>query len=140
MEIGGKNDLMTDPKKYCQIVESLITLEGVYEMTCTRSDISWTVSKLSQKLSCHRVEDMVAAKHGLRCLRGTIDYELCFKKCDGDLQLNLVAYSDSDWASSLEDIRSTTGYCLSLSNRGHLYRGNRERNLLLLLPLVKPNL
>ena len=128
---------MTYPKKYCEIVESLITLEG--EMTCTRSDISWTVSKLSQKLSCHRVEDMVAAKHGLRCLRGTIDYELCFKKCDDDLQLNLVAYSDSDWASSLEDIRSTTGYCLSSSNRGHLYRGNRERNLLLLPPLVKPN-
>ena len=50
---------------------------------------------------------MVAAKHVLRYLRGTIDCELCFKKCDGDL--NLVAYRDSDWASSLEDRRSTAG-------------------------------
>lgn len=90
----------------------------IYVMTCTRPDISWIVSKRSQKLSCPRVEDMVAAKHVLRYLKGTIDYELCFKKCNGDL--NLVAYSDSDWASSLEDRRSITGYCLSLSNSGPL--------------------
>ncbi|XP_068674534.1 uncharacterized protein [Montipora capricornis] len=83
-KLGGNNDLMTDPKRYREIVGSLI-----YAMTCTRPDISWSVSKLSQKLSCPRVEDMVAAKHILRYLRVTIDYELCFKKCDGDL--NLVA-------------------------------------------------
>ena len=87
-------------------------------MSCTRPDISWTVSKLSQKLSCPREEDMAAAKHFLRYLRGTIDYELCFKKCDGNL--NLVSYSDADWASSVEDRRSTTGYCFSLSNHGPL--------------------
>ena len=80
---------MTDPKKYREIVGSLI-----YAMTCARPDISWIVGKLSKKLPCPRVEDMVAAKHVLRYLRGTIDYELCFKKCDDDL--NLVAYGDSD--------------------------------------------
>ena len=68
---------------------------------------------------------MVAAKHVLRYLRGTIDYELCFKKCDGDL--NLVAYSDSDWASSLKDRQSTTGYCFSLSNSGPLISWKSRR-------------
>ena len=87
-------------------------------MTCTSPDISWIVSKLSQKLSRSREEDMVAAKHALRYLGGTIDYELCFKKCDGNL--NGLVYSDADWASSLEDRRSTTGYCFSLSNHGPL--------------------
>ena len=61
---------------------------------------------------------MVAAKHALRYLGGTIDYELCFKKCDGNL--NGLVYSDVDWASSLEDRRRTTGYCFSLSNHGPL--------------------
>lgn len=117
---GGTNDLMTDPKKYREIIGSLI-----YAMTCTRLDISWIVSKLSQKLSCPREEDMVAAKHVLRYLRGTIEYELCFKKCDGNL--NLVAYSDADWASSLEDRRSTTGYCFSLSNHGPLISWKSRR-------------
>ena len=58
---------MTDPKKYREIIGSLI-----YAMTCTRLDISWIVSKLSQKLSCPREEDMVAAKHVLRYLRGNL--------------------------------------------------------------------
>ena len=39
-------------------------------------------------------------------LRGTThvdNYELCFKKCEEGLNLTVVAYSDSEWASSLED-------------------------------------
>ena len=52
-----------------------------------QNQISAGLLALSRRLSCHRVEDMVAAKHVLRYLRGTIDYELCFKKCDGDLNL-----------------------------------------------------
>ena len=50
-----------EPRKYREIVGSLI-----YLMTCTRPDISWVVSKLSQKLSCAKVEDLITAKHVLR--------------------------------------------------------------------------
>ena len=100
-----------DQKKYREIVGSLI-----YLMTCTRPDIGWVVSKPSQRLSCPRVEDLVVAKHVLRYLKGTKEYELCFKKCDG--VLSLIAYSDADWASSLDDRHSTTGYCFSLNENG----------------------
>ena len=100
-----------DQKKYREIVVSLI-----YLMTCTRPDIGWVVSKLSQRLSCPRVEDLVVAKHVLRYLKGTKEYELCFKRCDGEL--SLIAYSDADWASSLDDRHSTTGYCFSLNENG----------------------
>ena len=68
-------------------------------MTCTRPDISWVVSKLSQKLSCAKIEDLITAKHVLRYLKGTMGYELCFRKSDSELRL--IAYSDADWASSL---------------------------------------
>ena len=87
-------------------------------MTCTRPDLSWIVSRLSQTLSNPRTGDLIAAKHVLRYLKGTVDYELCFKKSDADLQL--TAYSDSDWASCLEDRRSTTGYCCTLTEGGPL--------------------
>lgn len=100
-----------DPKEYREIVGSLI-----YAMTCTRPDISWIVSKLSQNLAMPKVENLVAAKHVLRYLKGTADYELSFKTNKEDL--NLIAYSDSDWASSVEDRRSTTGYCFSLTKQG----------------------
>lgn len=85
-------------------------------MPCTRPDISWNVSKLSQSLARPTVQDLVAAKHVLRYLKGTSHYELCFKKSDE--ALNLTAFSDSDWASSVEDRRSTTGYCFSLTKQG----------------------
>lgn len=119
-DLGGNHSEIADSKRYREIVGRLI-----YAMTCTRPDISWIVSKLSQKLSCPSVEDMTAAKHVLRYLKGTINYELCFKKCEEGL--NLVAYSDSDWASSLEDRRSTTGYCFSLSKDGPLVSWKSRR-------------
>ncbi len=100
-----------DPRRCREVVGSLI-----YLMTCTRPDISWVVSKLSQKLSCPRMGDLVTAKHVLRYLKGTIEYELCFRK--GNNELNLVAYSDADWASLLDDRHSTTGYCFSLAENG----------------------
>lgn len=85
-----------NPREYREIVGSLI-----YAMTCTRPDISWVVSKLSQTLAQPKREDLVTAKHVLRYLKNTNDYEY-----------------DSDWASSVEDRRSTTGYCFSLTKQG----------------------
>ena len=107
--VAGRAEV--DSTRYKEIVESLI-----YLMTSTRPDISFVVSKLSQKLSCLTMEDMLVAKHILRYLKGTMDYELCFGKVDGDL--TLIAYSDADWASSLDDRHSVSGYCFSLSENG----------------------
>ena len=87
-------------------------------MVCTRPDISWVITRLSQFLSkplqCH----WVALKHVLRYLKGTADYALCYRRCEKGLRL--IGYSDSDWASSAEDRRSTSGYCYSLSESGPL--------------------
>lgn len=85
-------------------------------MTFTRPGISWIVSKLSQTLAKPKTHDLVAAKHVLRYLKGTTDYELCLKKIDKTL--SLIAFSDSDWASSEEDRRSISGYCFSLTEQG----------------------
>jgi hypothetical protein len=108
---GMSDSEQVDPRRYREIVGSLI-----YLMTCTRPDISWVVSKLSQKLSCPRMEDVTTAKHVLRYLKGSMEHELCFRKCDGEL--NLIAFTDADWASSLDDRQSTTGYCFSLTENG----------------------
>ncbi len=102
-----------DPKRYREAVGSLI-----YLMTCTRPDLSWIVSKLSQYLSDPYEQHWSTVKHVMRYLKGTIDHELCYKKSDE--KLKLVAYSDADWASDLNDRRSTTGYCFSLTQDGPL--------------------
>ena len=96
-----------DVTRYRGIVGSLI-----YAMTCTRPDLSFIVTKLSQRLEQPTEGDWTTIKHVLRYLRGTADQALIFRT--SDMQLELSGYSDSDWATST-DRRSTTGYCFSLN-------------------------
>ena len=105
------NNEYVDPKKYREIVGSLI-----YAATSTRPDIAWVVSQLSQHLSNPRNKHMTMAKHVLRFLKGTIEHKLVYRKTNNPLEL--IAFSDSDWASSIEDRKSTTGYCFALTKGG----------------------
>ena len=102
-------DIIDEPE-YRAIAGSLI-----YGMTCTRPDLSWVVTRLSQHLSRPTAGDWALLKQVLRYIKGTIDSKLYFRKSKNNLKL--VAYSDADWASS-EDRRSTTGYLFCLSDVG----------------------
>ena len=108
---GSENPV--DPRRYREAVGSL-----VYAMTCTRPDICWVVTKLSQFLTNPTKEHWVAVKHVLWYLKGTFDFELCYRKCDDGL--TLIGYSDADWASSTDDRHSISGYCFSLNKAGPL--------------------
>ena len=94
LNFGSKTPF--DPRRYCEVVGSLI-----YVMTCTRPNICWIVTRLFQFLSKPLQEHWIAAMHVLTYLKGTLDYELCYRKCDGGL--TLVGYSDADWPSSSDD-------------------------------------
>ena len=88
----------------------------VYAMTCTRPDLSWIVTRLSQHLSCPKSGDWEILKQALRYIKGTLHFELHFSKTDSSLKLE--GYSDSDWAACEEDRRSTTGFCFALNRVG----------------------
>lgn len=105
---------MKDVRMYREAVGSLI-----YLTTCTRPDLSFGVSKLSQYLSKPTEQQWVTVKHVLRYLKGTLNKELCFRRDDSQ-KLGLTAYSDADWAGDTTDRRSTTGYCVSLSENSCL--------------------
>ena len=96
--------------KYREIVGSLI-----YAMTCTRPDLCWIVTVLSQRLANPSDEHAIVLKHVLRYLKGSLNYELCFTKCVDGLQL--TGFSDASWGSS-DDRKSITGYCFSLNKCG----------------------
>lgn len=85
---------LADATRYSEAVGSV-----VYAMMCTRPDISWAVTILSQHLSKPLETHWVALKHLFRYLQGTLDYELCYRKNDDGLML--IGYSDADWASSV---------------------------------------
>ena len=66
---------LTDPTLYRAIVGSLI-----YIMSGTRPDLSYIVTKLSQNMARPTEANLIAAKHVLRYLKGTIEQSLKFKK------------------------------------------------------------
>lgn len=102
-------DQMKDARKYREAVGSLI-----YLSTCTRPDLSFVVSKLSQHFSEPTEQHWNTVKHVFRYLKGTAKQGLCFKQnAEG---LGLKVYSDADWASDTADRRSTSGYCISLGD------------------------
>ena len=56
---------------------------------------------------------MIAAKHILRYLKGTVDYGL---KYEENQKINLVGYVDSYWVGSTIDRKSTSGCCFSMGS------------------------
>jgi hypothetical protein len=64
-------------------------------LTNTRTDICFAVNTLSQFMVESRSVHLVAAKHVLRYLKGTIDYGLRYAS---DHEISLQGFTDSDWA------------------------------------------
>ena len=94
-----------DATMYRQMIGSLMYLRNM------KSDIFFAVNTLSQYLTDLRSVHLIAAKHILRYLKGTIDYGL---KYDANQKINLEGYVD--WAGSAIDRKSTSGCCFSMGS------------------------
>ena len=80
---------------------------GLQYLTLSRPDIAFLVNKLSQFLQAPTDEHWKACKRVLQYLQGTISLGFHFKPTD---RLELEGYADVDWASSLNDKKSSSGY------------------------------
>jgi hypothetical protein len=104
--VDTSSDLI-DATLYRQIIGSLMYL------TNTRPNICFAVNTLSRFLVKPRCLHLVAAKHVMRYLKGTMDYGLSY---DGDHDFTLSGYTDADWAGSIVDRKSTSECCFSLGS------------------------
>ncbi|XP_074336033.1 secreted RxLR effector protein 161-like [Apium graveolens] len=90
-----------DKKRYQRLVGRLIYL-------ChTRTDITYAVSIVSRYMHDPRMEHWEATLRILRYLKGCPGKGLWFR-ANGNTEVE--GYCDADWASSLDDMRSTSGY------------------------------
>ena len=104
---GDTTSERVDATLYRQMIGSLMYLTNM------RPDICFAVNTLSQYMVDSRHVHLIAAKHVLRYLKGTIDYGLRYVL---DCEFGLVGYTDSDWAGSVTDWKSTSGCCFSLGS------------------------
>jgi len=103
---------LDDPRIYREIIGSLI-----YIMTCTRPDLSYVITKLSQYMNNPNQAHLNLARNVLRYLKGSIDERLYFRKSSEPLRI--FGFCDSDWGGS-EDRKSLSGYCFRLSKDSSL--------------------
>ena len=82
-------------------------------LTNTRPDICFVVNTLSQYMVNPRHIHLVGEKHVMRYLKGTLDYGLRYVS-DGEIRLH--GFTDSDWAGSAKDRKSTSRCCFSLGS------------------------
>jgi hypothetical protein len=99
-------DPLLDFTEYRQVVGALLYC------TLTRPEIAFSVNQLCQHMHSPSTTHWTAAKRVLRYLKNTADHGLLYKPGSFHLQ----AYSDSDWAGSPDDRRSTSGFGVFLGN------------------------
>ena len=102
------SNIFENNRLYREMVGSL-----VYLTTCTRPDLAYIVSKLSERLENPTQAHFNACKHVLKYLKGSADKGLVYHRSGGE-QLALIGYSDSDWGSS-PDRKSVSGFCYQLA-------------------------
>jgi hypothetical protein len=114
---GDKFNLMQCPQNelerkqmegipYASAVGSLM-----YAQTCTRPDISFAVGMLGRYQHNPGIDHWKAAKKVMRYLQGTKDFMLTFRRSDS---LEVIGYSDSDFAGCIDSRKSTFGYLFML--------------------------
>lgn len=108
--LGISTDLgeaLEEPEHYRKIVRRLLYLN------ITRPDLPYATQHLSQFLSCPRTSHLQVAMYVVRYLKSTI-YLGLFYSTNTDLQL--TAYSDSDWSTCMFSSRSLSAYCIFMGS------------------------
>ncbi|KAL4025768.1 hypothetical protein IC575_014173 [Cucumis melo] len=99
---NSDNQVPVDKEQYQRLVGKLIYLSH------TRPDISFAVSVVSQFMQAAYEKHMEVVNRILRYLKNTPGKGLMFRKTN---RKTIEAYTDSDWAGSVIDRKSTSGYC-----------------------------
>ncbi|XP_059650664.1 uncharacterized mitochondrial protein AtMg00810-like [Cornus florida] len=97
----------TDPKEFRSLVGGLIYI------THSRPDIMFPVSLLSRFMQNPSKNHFGATKRVIRYIHGTLKFGIRYHHVN---DFKLVSYTDSDWASCVDDRKSTSGFALTLGS------------------------
>eukprot|EP00253_Pinus_taeda_P026086 PITA_26086 len=103
---SASRPFLRNATEYRQLVEALMFLVN------SRLDICFAVNTLSQHMVEPRHSHWIGAKNLLRYLCGTITHGLRYTARN----VRTLGYTDVDWASHVEDRKSTSGCCFSLGS------------------------
>jgi hypothetical protein len=105
LKLATSDDTLCNPKLYQELTGSLNHL-AVF----SRPDITFAVSKLSKYNSNPTTTHFKSALHVLRYLKSTRNYCIVYRKSLKVPIIDVIGYSDSDFANDEDDRKSYTGY------------------------------
>lgn len=114
-----KDNICETEYNFRELIGSLM-----YLSVCTRPDITYSCSVLSQFNNCYDRTHWLAGKRILRYLARTVDYGLIFHKCKN---FNLQVFADADWANDPNDRKSYTGFVLKLGSNTINWESRKQR-------------
>ncbi|XP_017420309.1 uncharacterized mitochondrial protein AtMg00810-like [Vigna angularis] len=82
-------------------------------LTSRRPNILFPVSLLSRFMHCASELHLKETKRIVRYIKGSVSYGVKYYKVQN---FKLFRFFDSDWAGSLDDMKSTSGYCFSMGS------------------------
>ena len=94
----------------------------MYDMLCTRPDVSYSLSVTSRFQSNYGKHHWVAVKNILKYLRRTKDMFLVYG--EGDLQL--IGYSDASFQSDKDDCKSQSGFVFLLNGGAVVWKSSKQ--------------
>ena len=114
----AKEDAAVDKEMYQRLVGRLIYLSH------TRLDIAYAVSVISQFMHSPKEVHLQAAHRVLQYLKGMPGKCILFRV---NRNLVLEAYIDADYAGSIVDRKSNSGYCTFLGGNLVTWRSKKQR-------------
>ena len=84
----------------------------MYAQVCTRPDLAYVTGMLSRYQSNPGLDHWKAVKKVMRYLQGTKNHMLTYRKTDS---LEIMGYSNADFAGCKDTKRSTSGYIFTLA-------------------------
>ena len=82
-------------------------------LTNARPNRCFAVNTLSQYVVDPRRVHLIATKHVMRYLKGTVDYGI---KNVSNHEIRLQGLASSNWSNSVADRKSTSGCCFNLGS------------------------
>jgi hypothetical protein len=121
-------EVLEDATMYRKIMGSLIY------MTITKPDLNYTVGLESQFMQVPRKPHLDGVRHALRYVSATTDYGLFY---EASTKLYVHGYIDVDWAGSILDMRSTSGFMFSFGNVAVTWSSKKQLTIALLSTKAK---
>jgi len=95
----------------------------MYAQVCTRPDLAFITGMLGRYQSNPGIDHWKTVKKALRYIQDTKDLMLTYKKSDN---LEIVGYSDADFAECVDTKKSTSGYIFTLAGGAISWKSSKQ--------------